>query len=179
MKPPQPSPRRTLTRPPWSPTVPCCRCPRSNPCVTAGSTLHFSNLPTGAAPYVQRLIAGEQEIFLLPSARGRPDQPATERIHPHGRRRHRRHRADAPRHQRRRAERTFERLEAGENGTVQVERTGRSATPQMSIADGRLTGPNPPGRSWHVSAASPRTRRMVRTGASGRWRLPMSAWCSP
>ena len=40
-------------------------------------------------------------------------------------------------------ERTFERLEAGENGTVQVEDESVSYASKMSIADGRLTWTEP------------------------------------
>ena len=71
-------------------------------------------------------------------------------------------------------------LEAGENGIVQVEGRVGQLRLQDEHCRRRLTWTEPPSRSWHVSAASPRTRRMVnwaKTAWSVVWRLPMSAWC--
>ena len=111
--------------------------------------LHFSKLPAwrGAAPVQRALIAGEQEIFsttfLLeegldtgptfeqestPVAADDTAGTVLMRLATSG---------GAL------LERTFERLEAGENGTVQVEDESVSYASKMSIADGRLTWTEP------------------------------------
>lgn len=111
--------------------------------------LHFSKLPAwrGAAPVQRALIAGEQEIFsttfLLeegldtgptfeqestPVAADDTAGTVLMRLATSG---------GAL------LERTFERLEAGENGTVQVEDESVSYASKMGIADGRLTWTEP------------------------------------
>ena len=111
--------------------------------------LHFSKLPAwrGAAPVQRALIAGEQEIFsttfLLeegldtgptfeqestPVAADDTAGSVLMRLATSG---------GAL------LERTFERLEAGEHGTVQVEDESVSYASKMSITDGRLTWTEP------------------------------------
>ena len=111
--------------------------------------LHFSKLPAwrGAAPVQRALMAGEQEIFsttfLLeegldtgptfeqestPVAADDTAGTVLMRLATSG---------GAL------LERTFERLEAGEHGTAQVEDESVSYASKMSIADGRLVTPEP------------------------------------
>ena len=151
--------------------------------------LHFSKLPSwrGAAPVQRALIAGEQEIFSTTFLlRRRPGHRPHLRtgIHPVA--------ADdtAGTVLMRLAisggallERTFERLEAGESGTVQVKDESVSYASKMSIADGRLT--------WTEPAEQILARFRGVTPEPGAWcelgenrfkiggrRLPTSA-CSP